>query len=95
MKLSGVGPLAEASMARWFTEAFRTAHPDIVAHYRRMLESSPSEGYASCCAALRDADLRGEIGGISAPTLVIVGQHDPCQARGDRVLTSAYRRQRT
>jgi len=83
VKLSGVGPLAEASMARWFTETFRTAHPDIVARYRRMLESSPAEGYASCCGALRDADLRGEIGRIAAPTLVIVGQHDPVTPPAD------------
>jgi 3-oxoadipate enol-lactonase len=77
VKSSGIRPLAEASMGRWFTDAFRSAHPDIVARHRRMLESSPAEGYASCCAALRDTDLRGEIGGIAAPTLVIAGRHDP------------------
>jgi 3-oxoadipate enol-lactonase len=77
VKLSGIRPLAEASMGRWFTEAFRAAHPDIVDRYRQMLESCPVEGYASCCAALRDADLRGKIGGIAAPTLVIAGRHDP------------------
>jgi 3-oxoadipate enol-lactonase len=77
VKLSGIRTLAEASMGRWFTEAFRVAHPDTVARYRQMLESCPAEGYASCCAALRDADLRGEIGGIAAPTLVVTGTHDP------------------
>ena len=70
-------------MARWFTEAFRTAHPDTVGRYRRMLESSAAEGYASCCAALRDADLRGEIGRITAPTLVIAGTHDPVTPPAD------------
>jgi 3-oxoadipate enol-lactonase len=83
VKLSGIRPLAEASMGRWFTEAFRAAHPDIVARHRRMLESSPAEGYASCCAALRDADLRGEIGRIAAPTLVIAGRYDPVTPPAD------------
>ena len=83
VKLSGILPLAEGTMGRWFTEAFRASHPDIVARYRRMLESCPAEGYASCCAALRDADLRGEIGGIAAPTLVIVGRHDPVTPPAD------------
>jgi 3-oxoadipate enol-lactonase len=81
--LSGIRPLAEGAMGRWFTEAFRAAHPGTVARYRRMLESSPAEGYASCCAALRDTDLRGEIGRIAAPTLVIAGKHDPVTPPAD------------
>ncbi len=74
---SGLEPLAEGSMERWFTDRFRSDHPQIVARYRRTLESCPIGGYASCCAALRDADLRGEIGGIAAPALVIAGAQDP------------------
>ena len=35
------------------------------------------EGYASCCEAVRDADLRDRLGTISAPTLVIAGADDP------------------
>ena len=41
-----------------------------------MLAASPPEGYIGCCAALRDADLREAIRGISAPTLVVAGQFD-------------------
>jgi 3-oxoadipate enol-lactonase len=83
VRASGLQPLAEGSMGRWFTERFRAGHPDVVAGYRRMLESCPVGGYASCCAVLRDADLRGEIGGIAAPTLVIAGTHDPVTPLGD------------
>ena len=80
---SGLQALDKAAMGRWFTEAFQAAHPDIVARYRQMLESCPAEGYAACCAALRDADLRGEIGRIAAPTLVIAGTHDPVTPPAD------------
>jgi len=83
VKSSGLQPLAKATMGRWFTEAFRAAHPDIVARYRQMLESCPAEGYVSCCAVVRDADLRGEIGVIVAPTLVIAGTHDPVTPPAD------------
>jgi 3-oxoadipate enol-lactonase len=87
VRASGLRPLAEGSMGRWFTDRFRAGHPEIVARYRRMLESCPVAGYASCCAALRDADLRGEIGGIAASTLVIAGTHDPVTpvADGDAI----------
>jgi 3-oxoadipate enol-lactonase len=86
---SGLHSLAEGSMGRWFTERFRAEHSDTVARYQRMLESSPVGGYASCCAVLRDADLRGEIGGIAAPTLVIAGTHDPVTPIADADATRA------
>jgi 3-oxoadipate enol-lactonase len=80
---TGLQSLVEASMTRWFTDDFRAAHPEIVARYRRTLESCPIGGYASCCGVLRDADLRGAIGNISAPTLVIAGMHDPVTPPSD------------
>jgi 3-oxoadipate enol-lactonase len=42
-----------------------------------MLENSPAEGYASCCAAIRDMDQRGAVERIKSPTLVIYGGSDP------------------
>jgi 3-oxoadipate enol-lactonase len=83
VKSSGLQPLAKAAMDRWFTGAFRAAHPDIIDRYRQMLESCPADGYVSCCAVLRDADLRGEIGGIAVPALVIAGTHDPVTLPAD------------
>lgn len=80
---SGLRPLAAGSMARWFTDGFRAAHPDIVDRYRRTLESCPVAGYAACCGVLRDADLRGAIGAIAAPALVIAGIHDPVTPPSD------------
>lgn len=73
----GVGALAEAVLERWFTPDFRTSHPDVVEWAGRMLRETPDEGYAGCCEAIRDADLRGQIGAIRAPALVIAGADDP------------------
>ncbi len=42
-----------------------------------MLVASPAVGYAGCCAAIRDMDLRSDLPSISAPTLVIAGADDP------------------
>lgn len=77
VRTAGVASLADAAMGRWFTNSFRTAHPDVVARYHAMLASCPAQGYASCCAAIRDADLRAAIAAITAPTLVMAGTHDP------------------
>jgi pimeloyl-ACP methyl ester carboxylesterase len=59
-------------MGRWFTPTFEG-----VAAFREMLVSTPPEGYAACCDALRDWDFRDELGSVSAPTLVLVGSEDP------------------
>ena len=42
-----------------------------------MVLETPAAGYAACCAAIRDMDLREAIRGIRLPTLVIVGAEDP------------------
>lgn len=73
----GTAALADATMSRWFTPQFRAARPDIVAAFHVTLAGTSAEGYAGCCAALRDADLRDQVSRVACPTLVITGRHDP------------------
>ena len=77
VRADGVSAIADAVVERWFTPAFREGSPEVVERARRMLLDTPAEGYASCCEAVRDADLSGRLGTISAPTLVIAGADDP------------------
>lgn len=72
----GTGPIAETVVSRWFTPAFAAAHPDVVAVAVRQVADTPDDGYAACCAALRDFDHRDRLGEITAPTLVIAGSGD-------------------
>jgi 3-oxoadipate enol-lactonase len=69
-------PIADAVVARWLTPAHANEQPGTRRWLREMLVSSPSEGYASCCDAIRRWDFRDQLGGISAPTLVIGGEFD-------------------
>lgn len=77
VRADGVGAIADAVVERWFTPAFREGRPEVAECARRMLLETPAEGYAGCCEALRDADLSGTLGTISAPTLVVAGADDP------------------
>jgi len=77
VRAGGMAAIADAVLDRWFTSGFRAAAPDKVAPVRRMLLSTPPEGYVGCCGAIRDMDQRESIRGIGAPTLVVVGEHDP------------------
>ncbi len=73
----GLGAIAEAVVERWFTPAFREGRAEVVEWAKRMLLETPAEGYAGCCEAVRDMDLRSRLGAIRAPTLVIAGADDP------------------
>jgi 3-oxoadipate enol-lactonase len=77
VRREGVEPIADAVVARWFTPPFRDAHRDVVRRYRAMLVATPPEGYARCCEAVRDFDVRAQLSEIRAPTLVVAGADDP------------------
>jgi 3-oxoadipate enol-lactonase len=64
-------------MARWFTKGFIERAPQEIDRMKAMFLASNREGYAACVEAIRDMDFRATNPGITAPTLVIVGAHDP------------------
>lgn len=80
---AGMAPLADSVLARWFTPAFLERAPADLQRLRQTLLRTPAEGYAGCCAAIRDADLRTAIGLIEAPTLVISGTGDTATPPAD------------
>ena len=73
---AGMSAVAERAVSIWFSPAFRDRDRDTVHSYRAMLQSCEPLGYAGCCAALRDADLRDAITTIRCPTLVVGGRSD-------------------
>jgi 3-oxoadipate enol-lactonase len=72
----GMEAVREAAVARFFSPEHATAQPAMVAEATRTVLAVDPVGYAGCCAALRDADLRDSVGAIRSPTLVIGGDRD-------------------
>ena len=77
VRREGMAPLAQASVERWFTTAFAAAQPQAIVPIAMMLQATDSQGYAGCCAAIRDMDMRRPAALIEVPTLVIGGSQDP------------------
>lgn len=73
----GVSALTGAVLERWYTSALFERDPAAIEKTAAMLDATPGEGYAGCCEAIRDMDLRDRLGEIVAPTLVIAGFDDP------------------
>jgi 3-oxoadipate enol-lactonase len=79
----GMPAVAAQVVQRWFTPEFQASAPDAVRATLHLLENTPPHGYAACCAALRDSDLREEISAIRTPTLVLSGDKDPVSPPAD------------
>jgi len=79
----GLDIVTPGTLERWFTPQFRVAEPAIIAATSTMLQATDPQGYAACCAAIRDADFRETVRKIAAPTLVFTGAHDPVTTPAD------------
>jgi 3-oxoadipate enol-lactonase len=77
VRADGTAAVADAVVGRWFTPDFAAREPELVATMRAMVAATPAEGYAACCDAIAAMDLRGELPGIRAPTLVLGAEEDP------------------
>lgn len=89
---NGVAPLADASLARWFTPNFLTHAPEAIAPIRAMLLANRPGGYVGCCAAIRDMDQRAMAGLNELPTLVIAGRFDPATSVEDSIYLAKHAR---
>jgi 3-oxoadipate enol-lactonase len=76
VKAEGMKAIASAVIARWFTADFLRDRKELAARFEVDLIATPAEGYVSCCAAIRDMDLREASRKIVNPTLVVVGTRD-------------------
>ena len=80
---AGMRALADSAPGRWFTAGFAATQPATVQAAQGWIAGIDPEGYASCCEALAQADLRASISTIATPTLLIAGSADPVTTVAD------------
>ena len=74
---NGMAAIADAVVRRWFTADFMLREPETVGAIKSMIIDTPLEGYVSCCAAVRDFDVRDNMDNITLPVMAIAGDADP------------------
>lgn len=82
----GMTPVVDEVMGRFFSPRLLAANGPAVAESRRTLLATNPIGYAGCCAAIRDLDLRADLPAIRGPVLVVDGTLDvslPWTGHGD------------
>ncbi|MFF4230544.1 4-carboxymuconolactone decarboxylase [Streptomyces sp. NPDC001820] len=85
VRTNGLDPVARSAPERWFTHGFAAAQPAIVEWAVQMVRTTDPGCYIAACEALAAFDVRGELGLVGVPTLVLVGSEDqvtgPAEAR--------------
>lgn len=76
VRATGLEHEARTAAQRWFTARSLAEEPALAEPCANMVRTIDPTCYAACCDALADHDLRQQLAGIAAPTLVIVGAED-------------------
>jgi 3-oxoadipate enol-lactonase len=72
----GLAALSAFQATRWVSDAFREAHPDVIAAHMDVFLANDVDCYRSTCEMLGDADLRHYQASMRMPLSVIVGEED-------------------
>jgi 3-oxoadipate enol-lactonase len=73
---SGLSILVNFQTTRWFGDAFRAQHPDVVKRSVDVFLANDVKAYAETCKMLGNFDLRPTLPKVQIPTAVIVGEED-------------------
>ena len=69
-------PIADATMERWLTPAFRARDPNRWQQIRDTVAATTVEGYCGTVAALSHFDFTAELPNLRVPALVLYGEDD-------------------
>lgn len=72
----GMASITDAALGRFFTPEFVANNSVACQRARNTLLGISPQGYAGCCAAIRDMNLAPALARIQVPTLVITGSRD-------------------
>ena len=76
VRQDGLPAMASQILGRFFTAPFIAQGTPAYHSVRQTLLQTDPTGYIACCTAIRDMDLQKDLAQITAPSLVIIGDHD-------------------
>ena len=76
-RANSLEPLADSTVERWFTDAFKPRKPGRWKQIRDTVAATTPAGYLGCSAAIMNFDFTAQLSGLRVPTLVVCGAEDP------------------
>ncbi|MBV9687360.1 MAG: alpha/beta fold hydrolase [Alphaproteobacteria bacterium] len=75
-RANSLEPLADTTMERWFTDAFRASRPGRWKQIRDTIAATRPAGYLGCSAAIMNFEFTGKLPSLRIPVLVVCGSED-------------------
>ena len=75
-KANSLTPLADGTMERWFTDAYKPRNPGRWKQIHATIAGTTPAGYLGCAAAILDFDFAPQLPQVKVPTLVVCGAND-------------------
>src|SRR5271166_1499099 len=85
----GMEALVEPTVTRWFPPEIIKANPPYLDKVRRMVRSTPVQGFIGCAAALANHDFAAAAGTVKRPVLFLAGEKDGVTPAAMRKLGTA------
>jgi len=73
---NGLAKIADGTMERWFTDAFKTRSPGRWKQIRDTIVGTTAQGFLGCAAAIQNFDFLAALPKLQVPTLVVCGTDD-------------------
>jgi len=72
----GLAAITDVAMRRLFASDFQAQHPALMQDRREAFLRTDPDVFCAACDALASLDLRAELGRVTVPALVVVGEYD-------------------
>jgi 3-oxoadipate enol-lactonase len=76
-RANSLEPLADGTMERWFTDAFKPRNPGRWKQIRDTVAATTPAGFLGCSAAIINFEFTGQLSSLRMPVLVVCGADDP------------------
>ena len=90
MRQKGIGNVLDTLTARWFTDAFAAAHPEVIERRKKQVVDTPAEVFLNVFDIYAETEMAPWLHEITAPAQVLTGENDGgCNPRLNRQIADA------
>ena len=90
MREKGIGQVLDTLTARWFTDAFVTAHPEVIDWRKRQVMDTPPDVFLNVFDIYAETEMGPWLHEVTAPAQIITGENDGgCNPRLNQLIQAA------
>lgn len=90
MREKGIGQVLDTLTARWFTDEFAAAHPEVIDWRKKQVVDTPAEVFLNVFDIYAETEMAPWLHQVTAPAQIITGENDGgCNPRLNRLIQSA------